>query len=446
MHWDGKILADLAGRANVDRIAVLVSYNGTAKFLGAPKIETGTGKNIADAVFNVLVQWNLVGKIVAACFDTTSTNTGPDNGALVILSRLIGRNLINLACRHHTYEIILKNVFEKKMGPSSAPEPPIFNRFANRWHEFKNNEFKSGYDDEIVKSKISKDDCKLMKDFCCKQLERTQIRSDYRELLELTIKFLGGDGGDFKTCGATSNARFMSKAIYCLKMFMFRTHFTFTTRELNCIRDISIFIVRLYVKNWYGCTNAIESPNQDLNFLREAYEYAEIDKVISTAIIEKIQNHFWYNGPVLVGLAFLDPKVSIEIKRKMLDNLKLIDPIVALSDNRKHSNPKNLLNYDLSDFVSHQTNSLFSSFDLESDFLELDPSTWADDVQYETAVDFFKHLFVVNDAAERGVKFMKDYNRYLTRDDKELQFILQVVDQYRHKYPSHYKYKLTDHP
>ncbi|CAH0555072.1 unnamed protein product [Brassicogethes aeneus] len=39
VHWDGTILADLVGRSNVDRIAVLVSYNGTSQFLGAPKIE-----------------------------------------------------------------------------------------------------------------------------------------------------------------------------------------------------------------------------------------------------------------------------------------------------------------------------------------------------------------------------------------------------------------------
>ena len=44
----------------------------------------------------------------------------------------------------------------------------------------------------------------------------------------------------------------------------------------------------------------------------------------------------------------------------------------------------------------------------------------------------------------RGVKFIKDYNRVLTHDEDELQFILQVVDSYRKKYPSHSKSALTD--
>ena len=81
VHWDGKILTDIVGRSHVDRITILVSYDGTAKFLGAPKIESGTGKNIAEAVHKILVDWNISEKIVAASFDTTSTNTSLNKGA-----------------------------------------------------------------------------------------------------------------------------------------------------------------------------------------------------------------------------------------------------------------------------------------------------------------------------------------------------------------------------
>lgn len=91
VHWDGKILADLTGRKTVDRIAVLVSYEGKAIFLGAPKIQSGTGKNIADAVYSVLVEWEIAGKVVACFFDTTSTNTGQENGACYHLGNLLGR-------------------------------------------------------------------------------------------------------------------------------------------------------------------------------------------------------------------------------------------------------------------------------------------------------------------------------------------------------------------
>lgn len=219
-----------------------------------------------------------------------------------------------------------------------------------------------------------------------------------------------------------------------------------TPRELQNVRDFSIFVVKLYVKAWFGCTNAIKAPNQDLSFIREAFEFEAIDKVASQAVIEKMQNHLWYLTPETVGLAFFDPNVEIEVKRKMLSRLKSKDPNVNFSKYREFSNLKELVKCDLADFVSYRTKFFFSSFDLNIDFLELDPSVWKDNDEYETASDFCNNLFVINDAAERGVKFMKDYNRVLTRDDEQMQFILQVVDSYRRKYPTHTKSGLIDKP
>lgn len=446
VHWDGKILPDLTGRSKVDRIAVLVSYDGTAKFLGAPKIQSGSGKNIADAVYNVLVEWDICEKVVAMCFDTTSSNTGLQNGACSHLNDLLGRKQINLGCRHHIYEIVLKNVFEKKHGKSSAPETLIFNRFADQWDKINQNQFNSGLEDPIVHFKISNEDCEQIKEFCRKQLQHDQIRGDYKELLELTITFLGGNRIAFRTCGATSHARFMSKAIYCLKIFLFRVQFKLTTRELTSMRDISIFVVKLYISAWFRCTYAIECPNQDLNFLREAFKFEKIDNVISEAVIEKFKNHLWYLTPEAMGLAFFDSNVSLEVKRKMVNRLNAKVAAVTFVEYRKHPNPNHLLNCDLADFVSHKTKSFFSSFDLGTDFFELDPTIWADNEEYQTALDFCRNLFVVNDAAERGVKFMKDYNRVLTRDEEEMQLILQVVDLYRRKYPSHTKSALHNQP
>lgn len=83
-------------------------------------------------------------------------------------------------------------------------------------------------------------------------------------------------------------------------------------------------------------------------------------------------------------------------------------------------NPKELLKYDLSDFVSYKTKFFFSSFELQTDFFDIDPSMWEDNEEYQTAFDFCQNLLVDNDAAERGVKFMKDYNRSLTRDEEEM--------------------------
>lgn len=46
---------------------------------------------------------------------------------------------------------------------------------------------------------------------------------------------------------------------------------------------------------------------------------------------------------------------------------------------------------------------------------------------------------VVNDTAERGVKLMADYNKILSRNETEKQWILLVVSKYRELYQSYHK-------
>lgn len=86
-HFDGKLMKDLIGSTKIERIAISVSYNGTSKFLGAPKVASSTGKNIADVVYERLVKWNIVGQVNGLSYDTTSTNTGINTGAAVLLEK-----------------------------------------------------------------------------------------------------------------------------------------------------------------------------------------------------------------------------------------------------------------------------------------------------------------------------------------------------------------------
>jgi len=44
-------------------------------------------------------------------------------------------------------------------------------------------------------------------------------------------------------------------------------------------------------------------------------------------------------------------------------------------------------------------------------------------------------LKVVNDTAERGVALIQEYNKTLTKDERDLQFLLQVVADHRQLYP-----------
>jgi len=60
------------------------------------------------------------------------------------------------------------------------------------------------------------------------QLRKPHNRDDYRELLELAVIFLGGTptrGISFLYPGTIHHARWMSKAIYSLKIFIFHNQF-----------------------------------------------------------------------------------------------------------------------------------------------------------------------------------------------------------------------------
>ena len=51
VHWDGKLMCDLTGNDKVDRLPILVSTMGDQKLLDIPKLATGTGQVMAQAVY-----------------------------------------------------------------------------------------------------------------------------------------------------------------------------------------------------------------------------------------------------------------------------------------------------------------------------------------------------------------------------------------------------------
>ena len=50
------------------------------------------------------------------------------------------------------------------------------------------------------------------------------------------------------TPGAMHHARWMSKVMYSLKVWMFRSQFVLTPKEEEGLREVCIFVVRLYLK------------------------------------------------------------------------------------------------------------------------------------------------------------------------------------------------------
>lgn len=441
-------MPEITGIDKVERLPVTISHLEGEQLLGAPKIDAGTGANISQAVYELLVDWNVKDRVVAACFDTTASNTGIWNGAAVLLEQKLERSLMYLPCRHHVYELFLGAAFESKFGSTSGKNVQIFTRFQTQWKNLNKSNFKSLMDDEIASNRLQ-NHAQGITAFCMKQLERNIVRDDYKELLELVVIFLGAkESPTFRNPGPMHHARWMSKAIYSLKVYMFRDEFRLTPRETANLRDICMFIIRFYVKGWFRCTLARAAPNQDFVFLQELNEYKNTDGPLANAVINKIVNHLWYLSDEAIALAFFDSNLSVELRGAMAVRfLQIENEFVEENEGCKRIQLKlngveQFVDKTLVDFITPNTVRFFNRFKISRNFLHEDPHLWADDDEFLEGLLIVNRLAVVNDSAERAVKLMEDYNKVLTKDEQQKQFLLQVVSDYRQKFPSHTKQAL----
>ncbi|CAH1114867.1 unnamed protein product [Psylliodes chrysocephalus] len=167
-----------------------------------------------------------------------------------------------------------------------------------------------------------KDDVLL---FISQQLQENQPRDDYRELLELSSVFLGNrptENFTFKTPGPTHHARWLSKAIYSLKIYLFQEQFSLSRAEAPGLRHICIFIVLLYIKAWYCAPSAIHAPRKDLEFMKNLLNYKKINKNISEVASKKFSTHLWYLSEQLICLSLFDDNVSAEIKLRLIESIQ----------------------------------------------------------------------------------------------------------------------------
>ena len=195
-------------------------------------------------------------------------------------------------------------------------------------------------------------------------LEQKLPRDDYKEFLELVIVFLGSAparGVSFMSPGAMHHARWMSKVIYSLKIWMFRAQFKLTPAEERGLRDVCVFVVRVYLKAWFSSPQAVCAPSNDLHLLKSLLEYRSIHENISKATARKLSNHLWYLSPELVGLAFFDCDVSSATKRSMIEALKMDDDQDEQHDHSKKATVdlKSFPGKNIQDFVIPRSMKLF---------------------------------------------------------------------------------------
>ena len=446
VHWDGKIIPDIVTCKRIDRLPIVVSNDKMEKLINVPALDDGKGATIADAVYKSLYDWGLADSIKALCCDTTASNLGNTNGAAVILQQLLDRDILYLPCRHHIYEIMLANCFELKIPGMSGPNVPLFKRFHDSWEKIDKTKYKCGLMNMTPNLSSKAEEINL---FIEKYLNKQLPRDDYQELLLLSKHFLGTSNTEvvFYKPGAYHHARWMAKAIYSLKIYLFRDEFNLTYKEEIGLQAVCLFIVFVYIKNWFSAPIAIRAPVNDLLFIKALYDYKGIDSEVAESVLRKFKNHLWYLTPEICAISLFDKEVSIDIKRKMVEAMQENDEVNNGVPKRlfinKMEDLENLRNKDIDYFINSNSLNLFNRFKINKDFLNLNVEEWSKNYDYLKGLEIFSNLRVVNDAAERGVHLFTDFANVLTKDEEQKQYLLQLVSSYKQEFPNANKETVT---
>ena len=433
VQWDGKLISDDMACKKVDRLPILVSSEKFTKIINVPALQDQKGSTTASAVYAALKDWGLIDLTVGLCCDTTNANLGYKGGAAVILEGFMDKDLVYLACRHHMFELILRAAFEVKFPGTSGPNVPMFKRFREEWPNFDLTSYENGLAglETSLKNEIPHI-IQYIKSFLKEQLPR----SDYKELLELSLIFLGvREEITFKKPGAVHHARWMAKAIYSLKIFLFRKPYKVNKGDTEKLHAICKFIVFRYLASWYTAPLAISAPNNDLKLIKSLIDYKDIDKDISDATLYKFRNHLWYLSPELCLLSLFDTEVEVSVKQKIVESLQT-DPRDDEDDTPKKFEPSEfgiraLHDKSLDYFTNRQSLNLFTRFNLNKEFLKHDCNTWENNSSYIECREKLKNLIVVNDCAERAVHLAEEYVNTRSKDEDQKQYLLQFVDESR---------------
>lgn len=475
IHWDGKII-QLAKSISSDRCCVYISginFDGeeiiTTKLLGVPEVPNSTGSAQEKAVMKLIAEWDLEKSVVGLVFDTTSSNTGRWRGASTLIEECLNRATLWIACRHHIYELHLKHVCEQVVGTTKEPGIKLFRRLKKEWNgltidTYNLNTFKYNSEEQGVQEQAQ-----TVLNWALSTLKDSVFeRGDYKELLELIVIWLGGHvhNFSFKFPGADHHARWMSKAIYFLKLALLQGQFAMDNEEITHVKTMAEFVGLYYGHAFLKSALPASAALNDINFMNSMLIFGQKEPEVAKVCIESCKRHLWYLTPQLLPFLFCDQSADITMKEELAKKLiatprtqnisggKPNFPVMCLCELKCASTCMLLPEMDLknigtryeisTDFIDEKSWLLFDLINI-SDFewLSKPYSEWESHNGYTKLCCFVKNCKVVNDIAERGIKLISDF-AHKTHNEDQRQCLLQVVESHRNQFPDFKKSTLSN--
>ena len=269
-----------------------------------------------------------------------------------------------------------------------------------------------------------------------------QPRDDYRECLELVLLVLGcplPKKSSFKKPGAYHKARWMAPLIYGLKMFLFRFQISKNKKYHEKLERFAIFASLFYAELWFRAPIAADAPFMDLKLYKNMLKYKKIDLEVANAVLNKFLGHTWYLNQEIVPFSLFSKNVSDREKAEIAKKLTKVIPPKKYEIG--YPNPVPLatnatgLRRKLSDSVMNGSLFLFDELGFGKEWLNEPVSQWENHASFVEMKSWIHNLKVTNDCAERGVKLISDFANILTKNPKDRQNLLQVVERQRERYP-----------
>jgi len=95
----------------------------------------------------------------------------------------------------------------------------------------------------------------------------------------------------------------MAKAIYAMKIFLFKTQFKLTARECKNVTDLTLFVSLVYVNQWNEAPRRIRAPLNGIKVLSVLKIYP--NQAVASKAHAAFSMHLWFLSEHLVVIALL---------------------------------------------------------------------------------------------------------------------------------------------
>lgn len=434
VQFDGKACHKLNARhlGREERLIIVCHTEQCDIPLGFFILDSHTGHDCATKVANSIRINDLENNIIGVGCDTENVNTGIHNGAVHLLENMLEKELLHLMCRHHIFEVMLKDVFISLFGGTTGSRVTTFQFLNDNWETIKQTGFAYV---PVSEEELMPPILQRLSEDAKHSLSRhhTYFRNDYSELIDLSLKFLGvNTRKNFHVPGATNNARWMFRAIYSLKSFLFRDQLELDDDFVHLLQRFCMFVALIYVKFWNRCSHSIDAAFNDIQLLNEIDAYKQVDPQISDVASTAMKRHLWYLSDELIVLSLFSSKVSAAAKNAICARLDHNNVGERTRNSRRHTDEiRSIPNLELQSFVSERSFFLLDVLAIDTSFLLENANDWEHMESYRLAAEKIgKMITCVNDSAERGLQLgAKAIDEQRVQSEERLQdFVISSYD------------------